>query len=891
MRSIFETIGFLESLTRSTGDAAPLLSAVRTTFIAPSLHVDAISEGFGGLDDEERLRLLQSWINQTHLDDPIQLADVMVRLPVTIDPVTTAEANAKLRWGGARSRATWVSSFLETPKRRSTDDGEVAQKYVHFYGYKGGQGRSTVLGLLAKALADDGYRVLLVDADIEAPSLDLLFGVTADSFSQTLMGLCGWADEFQPIAGAHAGRSGGRVDILPCRPRTEAADLDFALLVASAPLDARVYEWAAQRLEREVAAGTIVYDVVMVDHRTGIASSVLPLMHRLRGSAAVFARTDFNTAKVPSELRRVVRSIFASTVSVPGTFVAFSLDPNRGANSARSPVEARVREQLLGELAAAIESTEGADQVPEVSVTELSLNWVDWYVDRALLEPSLPDVQKLQSDNIASLGLLRETLGLPIGRKAELALPRPTSSAQFTLPASSLSGAKDSGQFIHIPEVDSLFVPGNPYSYILGRKGTGKTRLLREMVIRGLGTPLLVASDETSTAALQSQSIEATEWLQRCSFDASTFWWSLLRMSIERIESSDRRAGEIVQHHLTSGTEPRVLADRLAIKSLLVRLSAPQVLLVDGLETLVPAAKIKEFVTALFSLMSTVQNDPALASRLVIRAFVREDLAADSVQNVEQQMEGRYLRLKWSASSILNFAISRLPTLGWVRTSFAQVCEGILERRDDVGRGALSEQEATALMLRVFPERLRRNNLSTATFLRLYFSDAGGDDTNKATFYPRLYLSFLQKLDELASQSSEPLDQSGRVTSALLNRAYDEASSEFINETKQELSHLLSLEYQDDDESGNSEDDQTRVTKFIAAFDGLSTPFEHEAIVEQLQLRTHFKEKSVRESLQRMKAIRMFEDRPGYGGWWRVGQLYKMGLRMKYVRGQSSIGA
>lgn len=891
MRSIFETIGLLEALTLSADGGAPLLTAVRTTFVAPSLHVDAISDSFSGLDDEQRLTLLQSWLNHINLDSPVQLAEVMVRLPVTIDPITTGEAEAKLRWAGSRGRATWVSSFLESPRRRSSDEGEAAQKYVHFYGYKGGQGRSTVLGLLAKALADDGYRVLLVDADIEAPSLDLLFGVTADSFSQTLMGLCGWADEFRPIAGAHAGRSGGRVDILPCRPRTDAADLDFALLVASAPLDARIYELAAQRLEREVALGTTAYDAVMVDHRTGIASSVLPLMHRLRGSAAVFARTDFNTAKVPSELRRVVRAIFASTVSVPGTYVAFSLDPNRGANSARSPVEARVREQLLGELAAAIETAEGADDAPEVSVSELSLNWIDWYVDRALLEPSLPDVQKLQSDNIASLGLLRETLGLPIGRKVELPVYRPTTSVQPTLPSSSLSGAKDAGQFIHIPEVDSLFVRGNPYSYILGRKGTGKTRLLREMVTRGLGTPFLVASDETSTAALQSQSIEATAWLQRCNFDASTFWWSLLRMSIEGPEGSERSASEIVQRHLTSGTDPIALADRLAIKSSLVRLSAPQVLLVDGLETLVPAGNIKGFVTALFNLMSTVQNDSALSSRLVIRAFVREDLAADSVQNIEQQTEGRYLRLKWSASSILNFAISRLPTLGWVRANFGQVCDEILDRRDDVGNGALSEQEATALMLRVFPERLRRNNLSTATFLRLYFSDAGGDDTNKATFYPRLYLSFLQKLDELASQSPEPLDQSGRVTSALLNRAYDEASSEFINETKQELSHLLSLEYQEDDETGNTEDDQARVTKFIAAFDGLSTPFEHEAIVEQLQLRTHFKEKSVRESLQRMKAIRMFEDRPGYAGWWRVGQLYKMGLRMKYVRGPSSVGS
>jgi len=165
-------------------------------------------------------------------------------------------------------------------------------------------------------------------------------------------------------------------------------------------------------------------------------------------------------------------------------------------------------------------------------------------------------------------------------------------------------------------------------------------------------------------------------------------------------------------------------------------------------------------------------------------------------------------------------------------------------------------------LLRIFPTRLRRNNLSTATFLRLYFSDAGGDDTNKATFYPRLYLSFLQKLDSLAAESPTPLDPDGRINSTLLNRAYDEASREFINETKQELSHLLSLEYEDKKEQANS--DQDMVTKFINAFAGLSTHSNMKRLSKNYKQRQNFSEKSVRESLLRMKAIRMFENRPGY---------------------------
>jgi len=881
VKSISEIIALLKSLTESSpGDTVPRLLALRTTFVPPTLHLDAVNDAFQGLDADARLNRLQDWLNESHPNEPTLLVNAMARLPVTINPLTAGEAKAKQKWLDQSSRVSWVSSFIDQPANRYHADAESPQKYVHFYGYKGGQGRSTVLALLAEALADDGYRVLVVDADIEAPSLDLLFGVSADSFAQTLMGLCGWADELLPIAGAYSGRSDGRIDLVPCRPRNEGADLDFSLLVATAPLDSRIYERAAHKLQEALATRSEKYDVVIVDHRTGIASSVLPLMSHLPGAAAVFTRTDFNTATVPSELRRVVRSIFSSTSSVPGVFVSFSLDPTRAASAAKSPVEARLRDKLLSELAEAIEGTGRVEPTTQVSAADLSLNWVDWYLDRALLEPTLPNVAKLQSDNIASLNLLREALALPIGRRRDPVAAR-QNIERLTIPGTSLSGAKDPGQFIHIPEVEKLFVQGNPYSYILGRKGTGKTRLLRELATRGLGTPLLVAADEESTYALQSQSIEAQVWLDRCKFDAPTFWWSLVRVAIER--QPDTRIGHLLKEYSTQNQNPIALADRLQVKSLLVQLTSPQVFLVDGLETLVPAASIKAFVAALFEIMGTIQNDTSLASKLIVRAFVREDLAADSIQNVEQQMEGRHIRLKWSAPSVLNFAVSRIPTLDWIRSQFAGVCKEITDQWEAVQRGSLSQQEATELLLQIFPARLRRNNLSTATFLRLYFSDAGGDDTNKATFYPRLYLSFLKKLDALGAISPSPIDSTGHMNSSLLNQAYDDASGEFINETKQELSHLLSLEYEDKD--SQEDDDQRKVSKFVAAFTGLSTPFEHERLVEELRVKTKFTEKAVRESLQRMKAIRMFEDRPGYAGWWRVGQLYKMGLNMKYVRG------
>lgn len=885
MKSISEIISFFKMVS-AEGNGKYGMFSVHANFIAPTLHVDLVGDDFHDTGDSGREKILTYLLSESG-SSIAQLHDILDRAPMSVSLLSKEEYEEKMRWARRVSGANWISSFIEQDNGVARINRSIpGAKFVHFYGYKGGQGRSTVLALLAKALADDGHKVLLVDADLEAPSLDVLFEVAPSKFSQTLMGLAGWADEIEPLAGIYSGRLGGQIDLIACRPRTESTDLDFALLTATAPLDLRIFERAAEKLMAYLLDDKS-YDVVLVDHRTGIASSVLPLIHAMAGSAIVFARTDMNISSIPSELRRVVNAIFSSTSSVPGAFVSFSLDPNKSSTAELSPSEARIREALLLELAQVIERNENQENGTSleenvISATDLSLNWVDWYLDRAMLSSSLPDVSKLQNDNIRSLRLLREAVDLPLGRRLTAHVVNSTSTAPV---ASSLSGAKDAGQFIHIPELDKLFVSGNAYSYVLGRKGTGKTRLLKEMANRNLGFPLLVASDETSLNGLRTQSIEANEWLERCGHDAPTFWWSLLRMRLEDLDSGPRSMADIVGERVRSRADPRELASKVVVKDAILALHVPVVFLVDGLETLVPAAKIKAFVIALFDLLGTIQNDPAMAAKLVIRAFIREDLASDSVQNIEQQLEGRSLRLKWSATSILNFALSRLPALTWVGRNFSAVCQEIEYAKSEIERSGLTEQRATDLMLRVFPSRLRRNNLSTATFLRLYFSDTGGDDTNKGTFYPRLYLSFLQKLDALAAASENPLDSEGRVNSALLNRAYDEASNEFIEETKQELAHLLALDY--DHES--IEDDATKVSKFIAAFAGLSTPFMRDIIVGELVRKTNFTEKSVRESLQRMRAIRMFEDRPGYGGWWRVGQLYKMGLMMKYVRGSAGV--
>lgn len=855
-----------------------LIKEVRVVFLSPTLHIDLIGDLFDGLTEEARWKKIGESC-AIHVDI---IQNMMSRLPINISPLSIAEASDKESWLGTATNSSWVNWFIDDKLSVPSRDLPQTPQYIHFYGYKGGQARSTILALFGKLLADNGYRVLAIDADTEAPSLDSLLGAKANNFSQTLMGLCGWAEELTPIPAIYTGAFGdGRIDILPCRPRSEEQDLDFALLVATAPLDTRIYEKAAQKLRNnldEFAKAGEAYDFVLLDHRTGIATSVLPLISELPGPTVVFVRTDSNTVSIPSEMKKVVRSIFGNATSNSAAFISFSLDANRKSTAPVLDYEARMREAFLEELAVSIENYQIDGKSEEISTEELSINWINWYLDRALLDETLPDIHNLQSANIESLQTLREVLGLPLHKK-EIKQQVLVKNNQEKM---SLSGAVDDGIFIRTPDVERLFVKNSQLTYIFGRKGTGKTRLLKEFSHRQLGIPILVAAEENEFPnALKSKSPEANTWIEK-SDKPSDFWWSLIMLAVEK-----RNISEAISDALKDGKKPSEFGKSLHLKQKLSHIEDELVFLIDGVETLVSADKIKYYVSSLFTIMSIIQNDATMSSKLTIRLFIREDLTINAVQNMEQQVEGRVIRLNWNFQSIINFAVSRVSFLPEIAKNFPNVLHDIKKRSNEIQISKLPEDDATEFLLRIFPSKInRRGNILTPTFLRIYFSDAGGDSTSKATFYPRLYVSFLQKLDALVGEANSGIISSmvnERIDSKLINKAYDEASAAFIDEVKQELEFSISLK----NKNGNNLDRKQNIDGFVSAFNGLGTPFILDSLVVELKKKTSFTEQSIKESLNTMKALRIFEERPGYPGWWRVGQVYKMGLRMKYSRGNS----
>lgn len=842
---------------------------VEVKYAHPTLFILCIADSFEGLSADARLIEFCRAADMSADDVASVAASPMIELVL----VTEKERLQQFDFLGSDDAGTsWLSAFAPRSKAasqpavvlteqvRDASPSQRSAKAVHFYGYKGGQGRSTVLMALAKVLADSGYRVLTVDADIEAPSLDAMFGVAASDISATLMGLATPGTPLTPLSRTYVGASvTGYVDLVSARPVAARFDLDFAAFLLNASLDASVLQLAIASLRRQTE--TYIeneprrYDIVLFDHRTGLAPSVLPIMDAWPGPAVIFVRPDGMARHILDS--RLIDTLLAHDPESPGAFVSFSLDPKKTAQDTRSQ-SARFIDGLLGKVADAMQIGDAID--PQ----ELDPYWIFWKHDQSFVDGQQPNPRDMSSGSLAALGQLRSVLGLSGNL---VSAPKPLNTLTN-------SGSTDAGKFILTPGLAKLFSPESPYTYVFGRKGTGKTRLLTELVNGDLAEPLLVANDSTG-GGLPSAGHIFNAALAACNRDFEKFWWMLLGAALSTPNTKgngvleDSLSQKISQ--LTTPTEAPDPSERQAASSQ----SAKRVFAIDGVETAVPAKDLRPFVEALFRFLAAVQYDKIYSKQVTIRLLLRTDLATGAAENVEQQIEGAVLYLHWNKTTILNFALARIASLPWFQQNFGDVCKKIETKADSISRGALPDDDSESLLLEIFPAGLERNRLKTTTFFSTYFSDAGGDAGTDSAFYPRLFDGFLRTVASNASDGVELVE--GRLSSKSVLLAYDQASKAFISEVRTELYSFLNLE-------SDIDANKSTVDRLLAAFDGLQTPFSIEEIIQTLAGRANISTDLARSALNSMQKIGMFEVRGGYPGELRARQLYKAGLGMKYVR-------
>jgi Mrp family chromosome partitioning ATPase len=294
------TISEFISTLKERNDAGQL----EIKFIHPILYVVFVSEQFCSLSADVR----REWLCRTFSIESRDLEQLRRLGAIELLLLTQEERNEEFSFlDAAEQDENWLSWF--GPIKWDSNESLIPlikndpkqPRILHFYGYKGGQARSTVLVMLAKFLAEQGYKILIVDADVEAPSIDTVLEVATEDLDATLMGLCGWASQVKPIDSAYVGAAGGSVDILACRPKSSRFDMDFAAFLMNIGINAKVLKRAALKLKaylQEAQENGRTYDVVLIDHRTGVAPSVLPLIEVLPGSAVIFVRPDGSSRNV-----------------------------------------------------------------------------------------------------------------------------------------------------------------------------------------------------------------------------------------------------------------------------------------------------------------------------------------------------------------------------------------------------------------------------------------------------------------------------------------------------------------------------------------------------------------------------------------------------------------
>jgi MinD-like ATPase involved in chromosome partitioning or flagellar assembly len=828
---------------------------VKTVFSFPYIKVVVSSERFRGLLDAEREAVLASDL-QMSIDEVRRTATQSLML---IRPVAPGEEASV---GAARS-THWLAALTNS----AAPSLQPQINAVHFYGYKGGQARSTILAELALSLAQDGWRVLAVDADVEAPSLNTLFAASSTTLGSTLLGVSqNGGTPPQPLTVFTTPT--GSVGLFNCWPTGGGYSIDAAAFALRSALEPTVLQGVLTKLRDYALANR--YDVILVDHRTGISPSILPTIASLPGRVVIAIRLDEQWQPA----RQFLRLVMNSSTPKPSVFAVWKPD----AEDARSFSQRtfRQREDLLEMLADSLE-TDDLDEDSIVSSSEISDHFVTWPYDSSFRSQRLPEPKTLDLQNQEALGRIRSLLNLG-------ELPR-TSVARTT----NISGAKDQGDLIVTRALRELLAPANPYSYILGRKGTGKTRLARELAARSLGELLLVPDDSREETGLRSGTPELRDAIRSCGVNPDHFWLSMFTAGIK--VQPTRTAG------LTRAFSDEVARNRTSVEMISSWHSQGQsarLFLLDSLETAFPSSVMPAFLDSLFRVLSMIEADSRIADRVKFRIFLRRDLAQPGfVQNIEQQLYGKSLELSWDYQSILNFMLSRIVQNAWYRETFPQLCSEIEQRTAEVLAGEVRTLECENLLLMAFPSTVKRNNLSTTTFLRTYFSDSAsdrgpGDSSNTddiRRYYPRVFDDFLTSIpgDLRAQDGAEVplLDEDGRIGQQRIFRAHEKAANNYLLGLKQELAYLVSL-------SADPGENQSYIDRILAAFEGLQTPFKIESRVAELSNLTNLPTEQIRSALERMKDVGMFEPRPDYPGEWRVGRLFKSSLRMRYVRGRVS---
>ncbi len=159
-----------------------------------------------------------------------------------------------------------------------------------FYSYKGGVGRSMALANVADVMARRGFKVLVVDFDLEAPGLERYFDVNQESI-QRQPGLLDLVLAYKDAMSSESDgdrsfrnlekficplyrtmSGGGKLDVMSAGHRHGAEQLArYALELRTLDWQDFYFNWQGERFFEWVRRSLLkAYDLVLIDSRTGV---------------------------------------------------------------------------------------------------------------------------------------------------------------------------------------------------------------------------------------------------------------------------------------------------------------------------------------------------------------------------------------------------------------------------------------------------------------------------------------------------------------------------------------------------------------------------------------------------------------------------------------------
>jgi len=835
-------------------------------FSYPYIYLDVKSEELSGiLEDEDK----ELWLAEILKISIAQLRILCNHGMISIQYVDEIERKDPIRSTGLH----WLSQLYDWNSNQEPilmDESKI--RLLHFYGYKGGQARSSVLATLACSLAEIGWKVLVVDADLEAPSLDLIFNKRTNRIDQSLLGIyLGEAPASFPVYHPITMNSLGRVDLLACKPEvTDISnwDIEFSAFLIQASSDPEVIKKISTKIKE--LAQKLNYDIILFDHRSGLSVTPMFWMKEMKGPVAVLCKLDqqWKTAK------EFLQLLFNLNSEFPG--IVISHRPDEEDSKIYRHRNSDQIEDLLQIIQDAKYSKVSMNELDDQLLLDDSL-WVEWPYDQNYRNRLLPGQVDLNNETLRAIEQIRFSIGL--GTKNFNTMANVPKKAQGEPASLSPSGAEDAGILIHTDALNKLFNLGDNYNYIFGRKGTGKTRLFRALIEEKNEMAILAPGD--SDYGIQSSLPEVARFSEKFEHKPMDFWWSILLASLK----SNNRVDQL--------KEWKILVDKAEsieyseeCYAFIEKSRGDLRYLIDGVETAFTGALIVKYIEALFRFLKTIQDDYRINTSIKIRLFLRTDLKKYGGENLEQQIARRNIHLFWDSQTALNFLLTRIYSNNWFKEKFENEIQSMSADMEKVKGGELLKVEACKDYLdRFFPEKIKRHKINLISFLKTYFSDASGttDQEEGLSYYPRVYDSFISKISEPKTIINPPYRgqpvENGKIADDLIFAAHKSATLDYLEQVKDELAFMIQF---DDDKSKNKQ----LISEFLNQFSGEQTPFKLNEIIENIsnKMNKTMKDTQINEAFGKLKDVGIFEDWPRHPGQWRVGKLFKFSLNMKFRR-------